>query len=72
MIITDEAIAELALVSLRGRQYAAAQTERDTALQTLRNQIRTANDHIPGLSRQDLIAASGLARQTVYDALAAR
>ena len=62
-------LAELVLVAVLGRKYQRAQATRDDALATLCAQIRTADQAGVGVLRGDIVTASGLARQTVWDAL---
>lgn len=51
-----------------GRKLARLQQQRDAALEELKEAIRAA-DTEGGHTRQDLWRASGVARQTVYDAI---
>lgn len=57
----------LTLVRQRAKQYQAAQARRDQALELLRDAIVQADQE--GATRHHIVEASGLARQTVYDAL---
>jgi hypothetical protein len=63
--MTDDA---LAAVRRAARRYARAQAARDAALAELLAAARAA-DAKGAHQRTELVAASGLARQTVYDAL---
>lgn len=48
--------------------YAAVQAARDATLDRLLTLVRAA-DQEPNVSRSEIVRLSGLARQTVYDAL---
>ena len=58
----------LAAVRTAGEKLARKQAERDAAMRELTDAIRAA-DSAGGVTRKELIEASGLARQSVYDAL---
>lgn len=55
-------------VAAAGRKLAAVNKRRDEVLEELKAALREA-DKEGGHTRQDLWRASGVARQTVYDAL---
>lgn len=61
-------MSELDAVKRAARRYAKAQAVRDAALAELQAAIRAADD-AGGVTRKDIIAAAGVAKQTVYDAL---
>jgi hypothetical protein len=58
----------VAAVRKAGRRFARAQAARDAALEELLAAVRAA-DSAKEATRSTLVAASGLSRQTVYDAL---
>lgn len=61
-------MSDLASVKKAAKKLARAQAVRDQAMAELVAAIRAADD-AGGSTRAELIAASGLARQSVYDAL---
>lgn len=64
------AFAALNDVKAKGRAFARAQARRDAARDALTAAIRAA-DAIDGVTRTAIIETSGVAKQTVYDALKA-